>query len=90
MKISYRISKSSKAAFAHNETILTIATADALMIDFDLETKYRDYGRKYPSSYGNHRFQDWIDEVVMSPQTSKIRYGTRSQSAGIRTRWGKI
>ena len=49
-----------------DDTILTIATADALMTDCDFETKYREYGRKYPSSYGN-RFQDWIDGVIDGP-----------------------
>jgi hypothetical protein len=34
-------------------TILTIATADALMHnDWDFAAKYREHGRKYPSSYG--------------------------------------
>ena len=43
-----------------DDTILTIATADALMHhDWDFAAKYREYGKKYPSSYGN-RFQVWI------------------------------
>ena len=42
-----------------DDTILTIATADALMTDMDFATKYRAYGQKYPSSYGL-RFDDWI------------------------------
>ena len=49
-----------------DDTILTIATAHALMTDFDLETMYSDYGQKYPSSYGL-MFQNWIDEVVTGP-----------------------
>jgi ADP-ribosyl-[dinitrogen reductase] hydrolase len=39
------------------------------MTDMDFATKYRAYGRKYPSSYGN-RFQDWIDEVITGPYDS--------------------
>jgi ADP-ribosylglycohydrolase len=52
-----------------DDTILTIATADALMSDHDFAAKYRDYGRRYPSSYGL-MFQKWIDEVVTGPYNS--------------------
>ena len=53
-----------------DDTILTIATADALMHhDWDFAAKYREYGKKYPSSYGN-RFRDWIDEVITGPYDS--------------------
>ena len=52
-----------------DDTILTIATADALMSGWHFASKYREYGKKYPSSYGN-RFQDWIDEVITGPYDS--------------------
>ena len=52
-----------------DDTILTIATAHALMTDFDFEARYREYGQKYPSSYGL-MFQNWIDEVVSGPYNS--------------------
>ena len=52
-----------------DDTILTIATADALMTDFDFTSKYREYGKRYPSSYG-FRFQDWIDEIITGPYDS--------------------
>ena len=52
-----------------DDTILTIATADALMGDMDFSAKYREYGRKYPSSYGL-RFQDWIDRAITGPYNS--------------------
>ena len=53
-----------------DDTILTIATADALMTnDWDFAAKYREYGKRYPSSYGL-RFQDWIDEVITGPYDS--------------------
>ena len=43
-----------------DDTILTIATADALLHQgWDFASKYREYGKKYPSSYGL-RFDDWI------------------------------
>ena len=56
-----------------DDTILTIATADALMSgrngNCDFVAKYREYGQKYPSSYGN-RFQEWNDEVITDPYGS--------------------
>jgi ADP-ribosylglycohydrolase len=53
-----------------DDTILTIATADAFLHQgWDFAGKYREYGKKYPSSYGN-RFQDWIDEVITGPYDS--------------------
>jgi len=61
-----------------DDTILTIATADALMRgsdgDYDFAVKYREYGKKYPSSYGD-RFQEWIDEEITGPYNS---YGNGS------------
>ena len=52
-----------------DDTILTIATADALMGDWDFEEKYRDYGRRYPSSYGG-TFRVWIHDSNMGPYNS--------------------
>jgi ADP-ribosylglycohydrolase len=52
-----------------DDTILTIATADALLGDWDFAAKYREYGKKYPSSYGL-RFDDWINEVITGPYDS--------------------
>jgi len=53
-----------------DDTILTIATADALLHQgWDFAGKYREYGKQYPSSYGN-RFQDWIDEAITGPYDS--------------------
>ena len=68
-----------------DDTILTIATADALMTGFDFETKYREYGNKYASSYGN-RFQDWIDEVITGPY---ISFGNGSAMRWKRT-WKRV
>jgi ADP-ribosylglycohydrolase len=53
-----------------DDTILTIATADALMhSDWDFAAKYREYGRKYPSSYGM-RFDSWLREDNAGPYDS--------------------
>ena len=52
-----------------DDTILTIATADALMSDRDFAAKYRRYGRRYPSSYG-FRFSRWLDDESMGPYKS--------------------
>ena len=53
-----------------DDTILTIATADALMHhEWDFAGKYREYGRKYPSSYGNS-FLSWIHDDNAGPYNS--------------------
>ena len=52
-----------------DDTILTIATADAQMTDWDYAAKYREYGRKYPSSYGNS-FLKWIHDDDAGPYDS--------------------
>ncbi len=46
-----------------DDTILTIATADALMSDMNFASKYRQYGKKYPSCYGLG-FGKWIYGVI--------------------------
>ena len=57
-----------------DDTILTIATAHAQMTNWDFAARYREYGRKYPSSYGN-RFQAWLDGVIEGPDD---RFGNGS------------
>ena len=52
-----------------DDTILTIATADALMTDMDFAGKYREYGRRYPSSYGQ-RFGSWLRDDSAGPYDS--------------------
>ena len=53
-----------------DDTILTIATADALMHhEWDFAGKYREYGKKYPSSYGNS-FLSWIHDDNAGPYNS--------------------
>ena len=52
-----------------DDTILTIATAEALLTDQDFAGKYRDFGSRYPSSYGA-RFQRWIEDDTAGPYNS--------------------
>jgi ADP-ribosylglycohydrolase len=52
-----------------DDTILTIATADALMGDMDFASKYRSYGAKYPSGYGG-LFRRWIYDENAGPYNS--------------------
>ena len=53
-----------------DDTILTIATADALLHhEWDFAGKYREYGRNYPSSYGNS-FLSWIHDDNAGPYNS--------------------
>ena len=53
-----------------DDTILSIATADTLMQqDWDFAIKYREYGKKYPSSYGNS-FLRWIHDDEAGPYDS--------------------
>ena len=53
-----------------DDTILTIATADALLQnEWDFARKYREYGKQYPSSYGN-KFCSWIHDDEAGPYDS--------------------
>ena len=53
-----------------DDTILTIATADALLqYEWDFAGRYREYGKKYPSSYGNS-FYSWIHDDEAGPYDS--------------------
>lgn len=52
-----------------DDTILTIATAEALMTDWDFAGKYRSYGENYPSSYGGF-FRKWIYDESQGPYNS--------------------
>ena len=52
-----------------DDTILTVATADALMGDRDFASNYRSYGKKYPSSYGGF-FRRWIFDESQGPYNS--------------------
>ena len=56
--------------FFTDDTVLTIATADALLTDGDYATAYRSWGRRYPAcSYGG-RFYDWLHSDNAGPYNS--------------------
>jgi len=46
--------------FFTDDTVLTIATADALMTDGDYTRAYREWGRRYPNCSWGARFHDWL------------------------------
>jgi len=46
--------------FFTDDTVLTIATADALMTDGDYTRAYREWGRRYPNCSWGIRFHDWL------------------------------
>ena len=46
--------------FFTDDTVLTIATADALMTDRDYAKAYRKWGRRYPNCSWGARFHDWL------------------------------
>ncbi len=46
--------------FFTDDTVLTIATADALMTDGDYTKAYRKWGRRYPDCSWGARFHDWL------------------------------
>ena len=46
--------------FFTDDTVLTIATADALMTDRDYTKAYRKWGRRYPNCSWGARFHDWL------------------------------
>ena len=52
-----------------DDTILSVATADALMTGGDFAPVYRAYARRYPSSYGG-MFMQWIEDDSMGPYNS--------------------
>ena len=56
--------------FFTDDTVLTIATADALMTDHDYARAYREWGRRYPDrSYGGHFYQ-WLNSDHAGPYNS--------------------
>ena len=46
--------------FFTDDTVLTIATADALMTDGDYTRAYREWGRRYPNCTWGVRFHGWL------------------------------
>ena len=52
-----------------DDTILSIATAEALITDRDYARAYRQFGKQYPSSYGG-MFSVWLHDEKMGPYNS--------------------
>ena len=46
--------------FFTDDTVLTIATADALLTDGDYTRTYREWGHRYPNCSWGGRFHDWL------------------------------
>lgn len=62
-------------SFCTDDTILTVAVAEALLAGKDpmlrlrVEERLKYYGKKYPSSYGGS-FQSWLDGDIKGPYNS--------------------
>lgn len=52
-----------------DDTIMTVAVANALMNDLDVEKEIKRMGLKYPSSYGV-RFSEWLNGYIKGPYNS--------------------
>lgn len=53
-----------------DDTVMTVATAWALLEDGDYAKSYRTFGRRYPGrGYGNH-FQRWLRDDSLGPYNS--------------------
>jgi ADP-ribosylglycohydrolase len=61
--------------FFTDDTVLTIATAEALMGDGDYAAAYRRWGRAYPARPYGGRFVDWLEDSSLGPYNS---YGNGS------------
>jgi len=58
-----------------DDTVLTVATMDAILNKKDYAKTYKEYGLKYPNrGYGN-RFQQWLNSKSLEPYNS---YGNGS------------
>lgn len=53
-----------------DDTVLTIATADALLNQKDYGTAYKFWGRKYPHAGYGGLFKDWLDSETGNPYNS--------------------
>ena len=49
-----------KGSAATDDSVLTIATADALMNDQDFARSYKSYGRRYPNAGYGGMFLGWM------------------------------
>jgi len=56
--------------FFTDDTVLTVATADALLTDGDYAWAYREWGRRYPACTYGCRFYDWLHSDLVGPYNS--------------------
>jgi ADP-ribosylglycohydrolase len=61
--------------FFTDDSVLTVATAEALMGDGDYAVAYRGWGRRYPNRCYGGRFIDWLEDSSLGPYNS---YGNGS------------
>ncbi len=59
-----------KRRFFTDDTVLTIATADALVGDGDFATAYHRWGRSYPEAGYGARFRHWLSSEQPQPYES--------------------
>lgn len=65
-------------AFFTDDTVLTVALADALVNGHDLATSFKDWGRRYPDSGWGVRFRQWLLSDEDAP------YGSLGNGAAMR------
>lgn len=53
-----------------DDTVLTVATAKALLHGLDYAEVYRDFGTRYPDRIYGARFLRWLDDPEMGPYNS--------------------
>ena len=64
-----------EARYVTDDTVLTVATADALMGDGDYAAAYRDWGNRFPFCGYGPRFRKWLGRPNQGPYNS---YGNGS------------
>ena len=58
-----------------DDTVMTIATADAILNNKDFAVSYKDWGRKYPGAGYGGMFGNWLSQDTLEPMNS---YGNGS------------
>ncbi len=65
-------------SFFTDDTVLTVAVADALLNERDIVESFKDWGRRYPYSGWGHRFSNWLFSDDSRP------YGSYGNGAAMR------
>src|SRR5687768_3675265 len=53
-----------------DDSVLTVAVAQAILADDDYLTTVRDFGRRYPDAGYGDRFRDWLHSAEPEPYYS--------------------